>query len=152
MKSKLAALILLLPLPAVAQDTPDIVAAWEADHALVFEAGDITLDAFKWVARPLVVFGDSPNDPQFRQQMDLITERLDELAIRDVIVITDTDPEARSALRTALRPRAFMLALVGKDGQVKLRKPRPWDVRELSRSIDKMPLRQQEIEDRRLGG
>ncbi|MEM9709036.1 MAG: DUF4174 domain-containing protein [Pseudomonadota bacterium] len=38
-----------------------------------------------------------------------------------------------------------MLTLIGKDGTVKLRKPRAWDVRELSRSIDKMPLRQDEI-------
>ncbi len=152
MKSKLAALMLLLPLPATAQDAPDVVTAWEADHEMIFDAGEITLDQFKWLARPLVVFGDSPNDPQFRQQMELITAEMDELAIRDVIVITDTDPAARSALRTKLRPRAFMLALVGKDGQVKLRKPSPWNVRELSRSIDKMPLRQQEIEDRRLGG
>ncbi len=42
-----------------------------------------------------------------------------------------------------------MLVLVGKDGSVYLRKPFPWDVRELSRSIDKMPLRQQEMRDRR---
>jgi len=52
-------------------------------------------------------------------------------------------------VRRELRPRGFMLALVGKDGQIKLRKPAPWDVRELSRSIDKMPMRQQEIRDRR---
>jgi hypothetical protein len=34
---------------------------------------------------------------------------------------------------------------MGKDGQIKLRKPFPWDARELSRSIDKMPMRQQEM-------
>jgi len=39
--------------------------------------------------------------------------------------------------------------LIGKDGGVKLRKPFPWSVRELSRSIDKMPMRQQELRDRR---
>ena len=39
--------------------------------------------------------------------------------------------------------------LIGKDGTVYLRKPFPWSVREISRSIDKMPLRQQEIRDRR---
>ena len=42
-----------------------------------------------------------------------------------------------------------MLALIDKDGGVKLRKPFPWDVREITRSIDKMPLRQQELRDRR---
>ena len=51
--------------------------------------------------------------------------------------------------RLRLRPRGFMMVLMGKDGEVELRKPAPWSIREISRSIDKMPLRQQEIEDRR---
>jgi hypothetical protein len=37
--------------------------------------------------------------------------------------------------------------LIGKDGRVAQRKPSPWDVREIERAIDKMPLRQQEIRD-----
>jgi hypothetical protein len=53
----------------------------------------------------------------------LITSRIDELAERDVIVIADTDPDTLSELRKRLRPRAFMLALIGKDGGVALRKP-----------------------------
>ena len=73
----------------------------------------------------------------------------EELALRDVVVIFDTDPAGRSDTRLRLRPRGFMLALMGKDGAIKARKPSPWDVRELSRSIDKMPMRQQEMQDRR---
>ena len=46
-----------------------------------------------------------------------------------------------------VRPRGFMLVLVGKDGGIKLRKPRPWDVREITRSIDKMTIRQREIRE-----
>jgi hypothetical protein len=45
-----------------------------------------------------------------------------------------------------------MLALIGKDGEIKLRKPAPWDVREITRSIDKMPLRAQEMRDRQNPG
>ncbi|MCE8468096.1 DUF4174 domain-containing protein, partial [Rhodovulum sulfidophilum] len=33
--------------------------------------------------------------------------------------------------------------------EIKFRKPMPWNVREISRSIDKIPLRQQEVRDRR---
>ena len=70
------------------------------------------------------------------------------MALRDVIIITDTDPAERNRIcARKLRPRGFMLVLIGKDGGVKLRKPFPWDVRELSRQIDKMPIRQQEIRD-----
>ena len=55
-------------------------------------------------------------------------------------------------LREKLRPRGFMLVLIGKDGGVKLRKPFPYNVRELSRNIDKMPMRQREIRERRGDG
>ena len=67
--------------------------------------------------------------------------------MRDVVVLTDTDPAAQSPLRLRMRPRGFMLVLVDKEGQIELRKPFPWDVREITRSIDKMPLRQREIRE-----
>lgn len=133
-----------------AQDAT-VVEQWEADHMQIFDAAEVDLSALQWLARPLVIFADTPNDPRFRQQMDLLAERPEDLGERDVIIITDTDPQAMSDLRTTLRPRGYMMALLGKDGTVALRKPSPWSVRELSRSIDKMPLRQQEIADRRTG-
>lgn len=151
MKSILLGLILaaLPTLSAAQSDEADPLALWREDPGRVFDATEVTLDALVWEARPVLVFATSPNDPLFRQQMDLLLARVDELIERDVIIITDTDPAARSDARMRLRPRAFMLALIGKDGEIKLRKPGPWDVRELTRSIDKMPLRQQEIRDRR---
>ena len=65
------------------------------------------------------------------------------------MIIVDTSRYDPSDIRRKLRPRGFQITLSGKDGGVKLRKPFPWDVRELSRAIDKMPMRQQEIRDRR---
>ena len=123
----------------------DPYAAWEADRLAVQAPPADGLAPFLWRARPVVVFADTPADPAFRQQMAFLAERADALAERDVVVIADTDPAADSELRRKLRPRGFMMALVGKDGGVKLRKPFPWDVRELTRSIDKMPLRKQEV-------
>lgn len=125
-----------------------------ADDALEFvviDAAEVSLDDFKWIARPLVVFADTPADPRFQQQMDRIEAEWQMLAERDVVVITDTDPDEKSEIRTTLRPRGFMLTLVAKDGTVALRKPQPWTVRELTRTIDKMPAREQEIRDRRGG-
>ena len=95
----------------------------------------------------MVIFAESANDPAFQRQLELLDARTDELIERDIVIITDTNPDARSALRTELRPRGFMLTLIGKDGGVKLRKPFPFDVRELTRQIDKMPIRRQEIID-----
>lgn len=133
---------------ALDADLPGAVERWQADKTVVLDAAEVDLAAFQWIARPVVVFADTPADPAFRRQMDLLTSRIGELTERDVVLITDTDPAAKNALRTKLRPRGFMLTLIGKDGGVKLRKPFPWDVRELTRSIDKMPIRQQEIRDR----
>ncbi|MEM6372245.1 MAG: DUF4174 domain-containing protein [Pseudomonadota bacterium] len=108
------------------------------------------LSQFVWEKRPIIVFADSPADSNFGLQMEYLNARVDELAERDVVVLTDTDPTVESVLRTKLRPRGFMMVLIGKDGGVKLRKPLPWDVRELSRTIDKMPMRQREIRERRV--
>lgn len=115
----------------------------------VFPTGESSdLSKFVWEKRPVIVFADSPNDPAFKRQLELLHVGRDDLAERDVVVLTDTDPAARGPLRIKLRPRGFALVLIGKDGTVKLRKPKPWDVRELGRVIDKMPMRQQEIEER----
>lgn len=141
----------LLPFAALSSDVTerDSLAAWEAEPTRVFQADEIDLNDFAWAARLIVVFANSDRDPAFVQQMELLADRPEELAERDVVVVVDTDPAAESELRQKLRPRGFMMVLFGKDGEVKLRKPLPWDIREITRSIDKMPLRQQEM---RAGG
>ncbi|MGY9046746.1 MAG: DUF4174 domain-containing protein [Rhodobacterales bacterium] len=116
---------------------------------MIISAEGHDLSEFKWLKRPVVVLANNPADPRYVQQMELITERLDVLAERDVVVITDTDPAAKTAIREQLRARDFMVVLLSKEGTIVLRKPFPWDVRELSRAIDKLPLRQQEYRDRR---
>lgn len=109
------------------------------------EAAGVTLAEFLWIKRPILVFADSPNDPAFVRQMELLGENSAALADRDVVVITDTNPAAKSFVRSRFRPRGFSLVLMDKDGETKLRKPLPWDVREITRAIDKMPLARQEL-------
>lgn len=122
----------------------------EPDTQTLVQSGETAdLSSFLWHKRPVIVFADSPEDPRFQEQMDRLTSETAALLDRDVVVLTDTDPAARSALRKKLRPRGFMLVLLGKDGGVKLRKPHPWSVREISRSIDKFPDRLREVEERR---
>ena len=121
------------------------------DHPRIVSGELADLNEFLWMNRPLIVFADTPADPRFIQQMEFIEARLDDLAERDVIVLTDTNPDAKGTLRKELRPRGFMLVLIGKDGRKYLRKPFPWNVREITRVIDKLPMRQQEIREG-LGG
>lgn len=141
---KILALVIagLLAFPAGAADTAE-----GPPELPLMDGGEVDLKEFLWIKRPVVVFADTPNDPRFIEQMNLLAADISAVVTRDIIVLTDTDPDARSALRLTLRPRGFMLVLMDKDGGVKLRKPAPWDMREISRSIDKWPTRQQEIRE-----
>lgn len=132
--------------------TPIIAQETEAEPAPVLQiltADAVDLNDFLWVSRPVIVFADTPADPRLAEQLELLETRPDPLLERDVVVIVDADRSVRTPLRDQLRPRGFMLVIMGKDGEVELRKPSPWSVREITRTIDKMPLRQQEI---RAGG
>ncbi|MGX0878171.1 hypothetical protein ACSSV4_002868 [Roseovarius sp. MBR-154] len=114
---------------------------------MIFSGDEINLNELKWIKRPLVVFADTPNDPRFIEQMEYIEGRLSALEALDVIVITDTDPAAQTDIRRKLRPRGFGLVGIAKDGSIFLRKPAPWHVREITRSIDKLPARQRELRE-----
>lgn len=138
---------------AVAAQEATIPAATEATApatpgTIIMDARGVTLAEFLWVKRPVLVFADSPNDPNFIRQMDLIARDTGELAERDVVVIVDTDPAAMGYFRTRFRPRGFGLVLMDKDGVTTLRKPLPWDVREITRAIDKWPMVRQEMLER----
>ena len=106
---------------------------------------DTNLSTYQWTHRPVVVFANSPEDVNYKRQIKMLERDIESLLDRDVIILTDTMPSTATPLRDELRPRGFALLLIGKDGQVKLRKPFPWSVRELSRAVDKMPMRRQEL-------
>ncbi|SOH94125.1 protein of unknown function [Monaibacterium marinum] len=123
MLKTLIAVLTVIAVPAAAQDDP--------------------LAEYLWVARPVIVFADSPRDPRVVEQIAAFEQAERDLEDRDVIVIIDTD--ADSALRDRFHPRDFQLVLIGKDGEVKYRKPDPVPIRELTRVIDRTPLRQDEL-------
>lgn len=129
----------LLAIPAFAEEAEPVLDIRPAE--------EIVLDDFLWLNRLIVVFANTERDPNFREQMDLLADRPVDLIERDVIIVTDTDAANPTALREKLRPRGFGFVLIDKDGVIKLRKPSPWHVREIVRSIDKTELRQQEVRD-----
>jgi len=136
-------LAVFLPFTATAQ-----VAGQQPAPLVVIEAPGVTMAEFLWLKRPIVVFADSPNDPSFAAQLEFLARQPQALIDRDVVVIVDTNPAAASFFRQKLRPRGFSLVLMDKDGSVEIRKPRPWDVREITRAIDKFPLARQELLER----
>jgi hypothetical protein len=140
---RLQILVLTALLPLMAH-----TAAAQEEPLVVLDAAGVTLSEFLWLKRPVVVFADSPNDPSVATQLEYLAQRPGQLAERDVVVIVDTNPAAKGSIRTTLRPRGFSLVLMDKDGGVEIRKPRPWDVREITRAIDKFPLTRQEALER----
>lgn len=149
-------LLLALPMGAAAQEeraaAAEAVAEDLAAGLQILPAEGFEPSEYLWIKRVLAVFADTPADPRFVQQMELLDRFPRDLLNRDVIVVIDTDPSARSAIRQQLRPRGFALVMIDKDGVVKLRKPSPWSTREIARTIDKTPLRQDEIRERIGGG
>ena len=143
----LAVLALALPaLLSVSARAEEVIAFAPVAAAEVVE-GDLL-----YVLRPVIVFADSPNDPAFIRQMELLARYHAELQARDVILITDTDPANPSSLRKKLRPRGFSLVLMDKDWKPSIRKPLPWDGREIVNSIDKMPIARTEALERNPAG
>ena len=139
------ALCLALTTTNSAATAGDALDKWRSDPTQIFDAKNVELSDVIWAARPFVIFADSPLDPIFAQQMKLLRAGQAIAQDRDIMIIVDTDPSARTTIRENLHPKGFNWALIGKDGMVKLRKPFAWDMRELSRVIDKMPIRQQEM-------
>jgi hypothetical protein len=126
-----------------------------ADEAPAFApvpASEVVEADHLFLHRPVVVFADSPNDPAFLRQMQLLQRYYPQFAARDVILITDTDPANPSALRMKLRPRGFSLVLMDKDWRPSIRKPLPWEGREIINSIDRMPIARSEALEKNPAG
>ena len=90
-----------------------------------------------WEKRPVLVFSNSHLDPNLKQQIKMFDSDPNALISRDVQVFVDDMPEPKSNLRKRFRPKGFLIILIGKDGQIKLRKNTPWSAREITRVIDK---------------
>jgi hypothetical protein len=142
-------------LAVLALAIPALVLPAGADEAPAFApvpAAEVVEADLIFLRRPVVIFADSPNDPAFVRQMELLARYYDQLAVRDVILVIDTDPANPSALRKKLRPRGFSLVLMDKDWKPSIRKPLPWEGREIINSIDKMPIARTEALERNPAG
>ena len=86
----------------------------------------------------IVIFADEPDDADFIAQIDTLRSRVDDLAARDVVLLTDTAPSEDSPLRQSLRPRGFSLLLIDSTGMMVQRRRSVTDARRLLRQIDEM--------------
>ncbi len=137
--------IFSLLLPSGGWGQEDFAISLDITDLTVEENIGLTIDEFLWQKRLFIIFSDSPFDPNYIEQLEFLEEGVENLVEREVVVLLDYSPDAESAIRTELRPRGFAILLIGKDGTIYLRKPTTWNVREISNTIDKFPIRQQEL-------
>ena len=104
---------------------------------IIYVETDTDIKDLIWEKRPVLVFSNSHLDPNLKQQIKMFGSDPNALSSRDVRVFVDDKPESNSKLRKRFRPKGFLIILIGKDGQIKLRKNSPWSARELTRIIDK---------------
>ena len=120
-------IFLIIPSAYASEDTLDIT----------YVETNTDIKDLIWEKRPVLVFSNSHLDPNLKQQIEMFGSDPDALSSRDVKVFVDDKPEPNSDLRKRFRPKGFLIILIGKDGQIKLRKNSPWSARELTRIIDK---------------
>jgi hypothetical protein len=123
----------------------------------------IDLHQSHWKNRLLLIFASSADAPAYKAlkaEMDAqrggIQER--DLLVGEVLAGGQSlfagrpiEPESADALcrRFSVREQQFTVLLIGKDGELKLRKESPTELTEIFKLIDSMPMRQQEMRERK---
>ncbi|MDX2175365.1 MAG: DUF4174 domain-containing protein [Candidatus Sumerlaeia bacterium] len=104
-----------------------------------------SLDQFLWKNRLVVLFAEDTKDPEYLRQLTLLNLERDGLEERQTLIVPVQGSGAGLRGRFGLEPGGFQLALVGKDGGVKLRASDPVDPSVVFDLIDSMPMRQAEL-------
>lgn len=107
------------------------------------------LASLVWKVRPVVVFGEGPDDPLFKRQIAALDAKAHALADYAIKVVPVTQADAALRKKLGVAPRGFVVVLVGKDGGVKQTWREPVEPARLFALIDTMPMRRDEVEGRR---
>jgi len=142
----LGAALLLPASPIAAQKAPAAPAAAAAPVPTLAQ----TLRASRWQKRILLVGAPAATAPELEQQKKLLGPAGAELKKRDFLVLqliySQLAPADRQYWQQELKLplSGFAVALIGKDGGVKLNQLQPVAPAELFGVVDKMPMRKQE--------
>ncbi|WPZ34604.1 DUF4174 domain-containing protein [Thalassobaculum sp. OXR-137] len=119
------------------------------------------LDKYRWKRRLLLVFAPVKPHPNLVVQRQRLKEAADGLKEREVTVIEVVQDSVFVDGKLAIELNAknlrkqfdttiveFNVVLIGKDGAEKLRRDEAVQVSDLFKTIDSMPMRQQEMRQR----
>ena len=118
-------------------------------------------EEYLWQNRLVLVFAPRADDGRLLRQRAILAEAADGLSDRDIVnwelVYLDSvtvDGHQKAHLSTNpfydeynVGLKDFVFILIGKDGEVKLRKEEPVSAEELFATIDAMPMRQREMQE-----
>ena len=110
-----------------------------------------TLRASRWQKRVLLLAAPNAGQADFRQQKALLAAAKPELAARDMLVLEVLYSELTTAdqqflkRKIGIQPPQFAVVLLGKDGGVKQQSRRPIPPASLFSTVDKMPMRREEM-------
>ncbi|MEA1830577.1 DUF4174 domain-containing protein [Methylobacterium durans] len=116
------------------------------------EAGDDPLAGHLWKSRILVISAPAPEDARLRAQREALASARAGAAERDLVTLEAVGGGAEAAAlrrRLNLPADAFRAVLVGKDGGAKLLSAEPIPPERLFATIDAMPMRRDEAQERR---
>ena len=118
----------------------------------------IDLNQYQWKNRLLLVFASHGDEPAYKTFKAEIEARAEGVKERDLLVGEvlergqsyfaggPIEPQSADALRRrfSVREQPFTVLLIGKDGELKMRREIPTSVTEIFAIIDAMPMRKQE--------
>lgn len=121
----------------------------------------VELKAYQWQKRLLILFAPAENDLVYQSFKDQLQRQTQEILDRDLLTFhvfesgegrlthLPMDKEQVHFLRRefSILPGQRVLILIGKDGEVKLRRALPVDLSEIFSFIDAMPMRQREMRE-----
>ncbi|MEH1841310.1 MAG: DUF4174 domain-containing protein [Nostoc sp.] len=131
------------------------------NHAI--KMSSFNLSSQKWKNRVLLVFAPSVDNHIYQQQMQLLQKHNKDFADRDLVLVQvlatdesyanrqpiDDSSAAKLRDRFGVDKENFRVILVGKDGGVKRSDATPVQATAIFKEIDAMPMRQQEMQERR---
>lgn len=111
-----------------------------------------TLREYRWKKRVLLLAALTTEQADFKTQKALLNAEKEGMAARDFIVLEVLYSQLSAAdqqflmKKTGVSPPHFAAVLIGKDGGVKQQSRRPIPPANLFGTVDKMPMRREEMQ------
>lgn len=118
-------------------------------HAL---SRGIDLAPYRYKNRLLVILAPNAADADYRSQTAQAQENAEGFRDRDLIILSETEPDGELHRQFKLSGTSFRVLLIGKDGHVVVTESNPIKSGRLFALIDAMPMRQKEVRDANRNG